>query len=130
MTLLARLTGLDGRRVGRRAGWVLGGFTVAGLLAGVSLGFLGLALFATLSPGLGTAGAALCVAVLGAVLTALAFTLAATALTRTQREVGTAVRSNALISLAPPLLGLASRHTGALGVVAVAALTLLLARRD
>lgn len=130
MNLIARLTGLDGRLVGRRAGWAFGGFVAAALLAGVSLGFLGLALLAALAPALGTAGAALCIALLGALLTALVFALARMALTRTRREVGSAVRANALVSLAPPLLGLASRRGGVLGVIALGVFTLMMARRD
>lgn len=130
MSLLARLTGLDSRNVGKRAGLVLGGFTAAVLLGSVSLGFFGLALFAMLSPSLGTAGAALMVALLALILAALALVITSTALQRARREVGSAVRTNAMMTLAPPLLGLAARRAGLVGVLALGAFTFLMSRRS
>lgn len=130
MTILARLTGLDSRIVGKRAGLVVGGVAAALLLGGVSLGFFGLALFAVLSPALGTAGAALVVALIALVLAALVFVLAGATWQRTRREVGSAVRTNAMVTLAPPLFGMAARRAGLIGVLALGAFTFLMSRRD
>ena len=130
MSLLARFTGLEGRNLGRRAGLVLGGFAAAALLAGVGVGFLGVAVFALLTPAFGTAGAALAVGLIGLALAALAAAVAAVALQRARREVGSAVRGSAMLTFAPPLLGMAARRSGVLGVLALGAFTLLMSRRS
>jgi hypothetical protein len=130
MSLLARLTGLDSRIVGKRASLALGGFIAAVLLAGVAMSFLALALFAALSRPLGPAGAALLVALIAALVAALVFVWARGTWQTTRRVMSETVRTSTMVSLAPPLLQIAARRSRLLGALAVGVVMFMAMRRD
>jgi Kef-type K+ transport system membrane component KefB len=128
MSLVARLTGLEGLHLGRRVGWLVAGAALSVLLAATVLGFAALALHAVLLRSHDPVQAALMVAGVALLLFAIALSVTLAALRRTRHRARLAVNASLMAAAAPPLASLAFRHAG-VTALSVLALAIVLKRR-
>lgn len=129
MSAFARLIGLQGRDFGRKAVGVGAALLIATILVAVAFGFLGLAGYGVLTEHMAPLWAALLVALAALVIAALIVAVTVRSAKQAQRQFVTSVKSSVVASLTPTAFTLAARHAGITGVVVVAGLAFLAARR-
>ncbi len=126
--MFARLLGIDVSRIKRRGGFAVVAAMIAALMAMLAIGFAALAGHITLSRHFDPEVAALIVAGSLMVLALIALLVARQVLSRTQRELRSAVASSAAVAFVPTAASMAAKHTKLASIVGVAAIGFWLAR--
>lgn len=127
---IARLAGFDVALLRRRGALLLAFGVLATTALLVALGSAARAAEIALARRYDPETAALVVAGAAAALVVAAIVAMVVLMRRTRREVGRAVKTSAMVTLGPPAVSLALRHTGLAAVVVAAGVGFWLARRD
>lgn len=125
----ARLLGIDVGLLRRRGAMVAGAGSLAAVAVTLAVGFAAGAAQIALSRQFPPEIAALIVAGGAAMVALVAAITIVLVLRRTRREVGRAVAASAVVTLAPPAVSLAARHTRLAAVATAIGVGFWLARR-